>query len=34
MPREKQPQGIGILSTPLNAIEYEISCEDEKHEEV
>jgi hypothetical protein len=33
MPREKQQQEIGILSTPLNAIEYDISYEDGKHEE-
>jgi hypothetical protein len=33
MPKEKQQQGIGILSKPLNAIEYDISCEYEKHEE-
>jgi hypothetical protein len=33
MPKEKQLQEIVILSEKLNVIEYDISCEDEKHEE-
>ena len=33
MPREKQQQEIEILLKQLDAIEYDISSEDEKHEE-
>jgi hypothetical protein len=33
MPREKQQQEIEILLKQLDAIEYDISYVDEKHEE-
>jgi hypothetical protein len=33
MPREKQQQEIETVLEQLDVIEYDISCEDEKHEE-